>query len=377
MDAARQAVGTEAALESKSSKGGAMPHDLVDVDANLLHPDLAPSLQSLIATARDVGVRQFVVPGSTLVDSAAALDLGSRQPGVCFGTAGMHPYHCHAAPTASDVSKLDVLVRRPECVAVGETGLDNSEGFPRTEHQMPWFVAQLDLACAVQKPLFLHERLAFETVSVELEARRDVLPPVLVHCFTGTPDELRWYLDFGCYVGFTGFLLNTKRAVAVRECLQSGDIVIPRDRVVIETCVRLIYTITSPQFRLRHALSQPVESHQSSSMLVFLVGAPTTQPASHCMHSFLRVADAHVFLFAPLCVSPRDAPYMGFKRCRANEPHDRRKTSPNVPSALPMVLAEVAALLSIPEDELARCTSANARRLFGFDLPPTHDDDTV
>ena len=160
--------------------------------------------------------------------------------------------------------------------------------------QRAWFSAQLDLACEIGKPLYLHERLCFDEVSEELEARKDSLPPVLVHCFTGGERELQWYVDFGCYLGFTGFICNRKRAAELRECLQQGRVSIPLDRVMIET----------------------------------------------------------------------DAPYMGFKKCRTNESDNRKKTSPNVPSALPMVLDELAALLEVPVEELAERTTANAQRFF-------------
>ena len=44
---------------------------------------------------------------------------------------------------------------------IGETGLDYSKGFPKKEHQIPWFRAQLDLAFERGLPVFLHERMAF------------------------------------------------------------------------------------------------------------------------------------------------------------------------------------------------------------------------
>lgn len=273
---------------------------LIDCDANLLHPDLVADLDQLIARAQAVGVTQFVTPGSTLDESAAALELATTKRGICFGTAGVHPFHCHAGPSAAELKRLAELCGRPGCIAVGECGLDNADGFPSAEHQLPWFAAQLDLACELQKPVFLHERLAFDAVKAELMARQPKLPPVLVHCFTGASADLEWYLDFGCYVGFTGFLLNTKRAATLRAALQTGDVVVPLDRVVIET----------------------------------------------------------------------DAPYMGFKRCRSAESENPKKTSPNVPSALPRVLAELAGLLGVSTDELAIATTANARRLFKIDPLP-------
>lgn len=57
-----------------------------------------------------------------------------------------------------------------------------------------------------------------------------------------------------------------------------------------------------------------------------------------------------------------DAPYMGFAKCRANEASDRKRQSPNVPSALPLVVAAVAKAIGRSPDEVAAITRANARR---------------
>eukprot|EP00041_Stephanoeca_diplocostata_P014067 m.252518 g.252518 ORF g.252518 m.252518 type:complete len:328 (+) comp19567_c0_seq5:281-1264(+) len=288
-------------LDSTMSSAGSIGtpssyQDLVDVDANLLHKDFQDCFEEVVRTAEAVGVGQFVVPGSTLSDSAKAIALAKSCPEKYIATAGVHPYHVSTnPPTANDVEKLRSLIEDGHCAAVGECGLDQADGFPPLDTQMPWFTMQLDVACSINKPIFLHERLSFDVIKSALEARRGKLPKVLVHCFTGTPAELKWYTDFGCYIGFTGHVLQPKKSAELRQyLLDHGTAAVSLDRVMIET----------------------------------------------------------------------DAPYMGFKRCRAAEATQRKKTSPNVPSALPLVLEGVAELLGVEPNALARASTATARAFF-------------
>ena len=76
--------------------------------------------------------------------------------------------------------------------AIGEAGLDYSDGFPSREAQLPWFEAQLRLAGRLQLPLFVHERLAFADTFAALSALAKPRLPfrVMIHCFTGTQEEL-------------------------------------------------------------------------------------------------------------------------------------------------------------------------------------------
>eukprot|EP01084_Bolivina_argentea_P057026 104271_1 len=136
--------------------------------------------------------------------------------------------------------RLRNLAAHPLATCVGECGLDYTEGFPSREVQLPWFEAQVRLAFELGKPLFLHERLAhsdfcqvFDDIEASLPASNDkpsTLPPCLVHCFTGTKEELLEYLRRGFLIGISGFLLKDK-GVNMRDFLD----VIPLNKLVIET----------------------------------------------------------------------------------------------------------------------------------------------
>ena len=73
-------------------------------------------------------------------------------------------------------------------------------------------------------------------VHVLLDAKseqQDGLPPILIHCFTGTEDEARKYIQLGFYIGVTGFICKEDRGKEVREILSEG--VVPLDRLILET----------------------------------------------------------------------------------------------------------------------------------------------
>jgi TatD DNase family protein len=52
----------------------------------------------------------------------------------------------------------------------------------------------------------------------------------VIHCFTGTPDEARRWLDLGAYLSFSG-IATFKTAGALREAAALA----PADRVLVET----------------------------------------------------------------------------------------------------------------------------------------------
>ena len=53
----------------------------------------------------------------------------------------------------------------------------------------------------------------------------------VVHCFTGTQNELDDYLDNGFYVGLTGWICDERRNKELRKSIKN----IPLDKLMIET----------------------------------------------------------------------------------------------------------------------------------------------
>ena len=204
--------------------------ELIDIGANLTHDSFGHDGEAVLQRARDAGVVQMVVTGASREHSPKALELARAHPGELFATAGVHPHHA-TEYTAECDAEMRALVARPEVVAVGECGLDYFRDFSPRHAQRRAFELQLEIAADTGKPLFLHQRDAhrdFVDVMNQFEGR---VGPAVVHCFTGTREELFECLDHDWHIGITGWLCDERRGQHLRELVKS----IPANRLMIET----------------------------------------------------------------------------------------------------------------------------------------------
>ncbi|MCL4128499.1 UNVERIFIED_CONTAM: hypothetical protein GTU68_037758 [Idotea baltica] len=140
------------------------------------------------------------------------------------------------------MAALKEIAGNQEVVAIGECGLDFNRNFSPPDVQLEVFEKQVQLACEMKKPLFIHEREAHSELMSILKRHKNKLPPVVIHCFTGDSGQAKAYLDFGCYIGLTGYVWKDKSEDGVRKILESG--VVPLDRLMVETDSPFMYPNT-------------------------------------------------------------------------------------------------------------------------------------
>jgi len=174
--------------------------------------------------ARAEGVTRIVTIGTDAEESRKAIEVArTAGPGV-WATVGLHPHDATAG-----VDGLLPLLDEPEVVAVGECGLDYHYDHSPREAQRTVFAAQIALARQHGLALVVHTREAwddtFDLLSAEGAPERLVL-----HCFTGGPDEARRGLDLGAHLSFSG-IVTFKGADDVRAAAS----LCPLDRMLVET----------------------------------------------------------------------------------------------------------------------------------------------
>lgn len=200
--------------------------ELVDIGANLTHASFHDDVHEVVARAREGGVKDVVVTGTTANESREAALLADRFG--LYATAGVHPHHARACGPET-LPALRALAAHPRVVAIGECGLDFNRNYAPHPDQERWFVAQLELALELKMPLFLHSRDAYPRFSEILKSHS--VEKAVAHCFTGGREELHAYLDLGLHIGITGWICDERRGRHLLELVRD----IPRERLLLET----------------------------------------------------------------------------------------------------------------------------------------------
>ena len=195
---------------------------MIDIGANLTHSAFRDDLDAVLSRAHQAGVETIIVTGTTVEESRLASTLG-----LPF-TAGVHPHHARDCGPQT-ISQLKEIAKDLRCVAIGECGLDFNRNYSPHPDQEKWFIAQLELAREVGKPLFLHSRDAHPRFAQILKSHK--VGKAVAHCFTGEREELRAYLDLDLYVGITGWICDERRGKHLLELVRD----IPKERLLLET----------------------------------------------------------------------------------------------------------------------------------------------
>ena len=220
------------------------------------HLDDYTDLNEVLTRASEAGVGGLLAVG--IGDGPdtmhRALDLArSRTQAMprIWASAGIHPQEAHQA-TPQNLARLQDLLEDPLCIAAGEIGLDYYHlDNPDVLTQQGAFVAQMQLAAAVKKPIIIHCRtseLAIPAAKAKFESHGnpnaawdDLLRliaehwtptglPGIMHCFSGNAEQAERSLEAGFYLSFAGNLTYPK-AVAIQNLARSA----PADRILVET----------------------------------------------------------------------------------------------------------------------------------------------
>jgi len=180
------------------------------------------------------------VPGIEPAAVAAALVALGTDPRLAFG-ASLHPWFL--VPAGSDPvlqpqddprwPQLEAQARDPRICAIGECGLDHlrhTDDLSRDRAER-FFVAQIQLAVAVGKPLVLHCVRAHARCAELLRKHGGERVGGLVHAFSGSAEEAATYRRLGFAVGIGSAVTRaaSKRVRAVVALLPDEAFVLETD----------------------------------------------------------------------------------------------------------------------------------------------------
>jgi TatD DNase family protein len=226
------------------------PMPLIDSHAHL--DFYTEDLEAVLTRAHTAGVTTILAIGIGEGPDTMhhALNIARQHPNV-YASVGIHPQEAHQA-TPENLSKLATLAAAPRCIAIGEIGLDYYHlDNPLPPIQRAAFIAQIEIAAALRKPILIHCRtseLATPAAKQKFEAHGnpeaawdDLLTLItehwtphnfggIMHCFSGNLDQASLSIAAGFHLSFAGNLTYPK-STATREAATQA----PADRILVET----------------------------------------------------------------------------------------------------------------------------------------------
>ena len=204
-------------------------------------------LNNVIQRARNTGVVRMMTIGINKRTSELACALARSHTGI-YASVGVHPHDVKNC-SESILQELVNLAQDKRVRAWGEIGLDFNRMYSPREDQEKWFRRQLEVAGQLNLPMIFHERDSHGRFLEILDSTSKNIDGV-VHCFSGTREELTHYLNLGLHIGITGIITMKSRGTLLREMAPA----IPADRLLIETDAP--YLTPTPE-RNRHRRNEP------------------------------------------------------------------------------------------------------------------------
>lgn len=201
---------------------------LFDSHCHLNDEKLYPIADEVVADAVQNGVGRMICIGYDPKANRRALEMADRFPSV-YAALGFHPEVAHEVKP-EDWGELETMLRHPKAVAVGECGLDYYWDKTHVEVQKIVFRRQLELAFRIGKPVVVHMREATgDTIAILSERPAGSLAGVM-HCYSGSVESLRQFLDLGLFISLAG-PVTFKNARLPKEVAA----LVPGNRLLIET----------------------------------------------------------------------------------------------------------------------------------------------
>lgn len=204
--------------------------NIFDTHTHISLEQFTEDRDDVIARMRAAGVARALVVVDSTEDVPFAIALCEAHD-FLYLAAGVHPHNASKnTPEAERITRE--TAKHPKFVCLGEIGLDYHYDFSPRDVQKDVFARQIDLAYELKKPMQLHIREAHGDHIEMLRAAKAAgrLPEGIMHCYTGSWESAKIYLDLGMYLSLTG-AVTFKNAPKLAEVAEKA----PLERLLVET----------------------------------------------------------------------------------------------------------------------------------------------
>ncbi len=147
-----------------------------------------------------------------------------------FYFCGIHPWDAEGIDIIAEIKRFRSMLDANTSMGVGEIGLDRLKGKVISQAQKEVFVAQLELAAEMSRPVVLHGAKCWGEVVKSIRQYVEKIPAFLFHGFSRSDGLIPDIVAVNGFIGVGKSILND-HAINYRNLLKK----VPKDRLLIET----------------------------------------------------------------------------------------------------------------------------------------------
>ena len=142
---------------------------------------------------------------------------------------GIHPWYIDEKRLEKDLEVINEKLQLPECLALGECGLDKRIEIP-LDLQISVFKKQLEIVKQTNKPIVLHCVAAYDEV-IAIKKEMKIENPMIIHGFSKNEQVAKTLLNNGFYLSFGKYLLRNPDLEKVFTFAPENQILLETDTI--------------------------------------------------------------------------------------------------------------------------------------------------
>ncbi len=204
--------------------------NLIDSHCHLIFENFLDDIEEVAIRWRSKGVKKLLHACVEPSDIPKMQKIANRFSEIYYSV-GLHPLDADQWDSSSEYVLREAIRNDNRIVAIGEMGLDLFKNRD-IKTQIAALLPQMNLAVEFDLPVIIHCRdAAHEMINICKDLKKDnICPKGVLHCWSGTVDEMQEFLELGFYISFSG-IVTFPKAIETHDCAR----LVPGDKYLIET----------------------------------------------------------------------------------------------------------------------------------------------
>jgi TatD DNase family protein len=201
---------------------------LTDTHTHLYYETAAEKRSAQMQRCIDNGIGRLFLPNVDAASVPLMFDLLKAFPDNCYPMLGLHP--CSVKDNwEEELAVIQPALHQHKMYAIGEIGIDLYWDKTFLIAQVQAFKLQIKWAKALNLPIVIHCRDAFDEVYQVLVEEQDENLRGIFHCFAGTLEQAQKIIALGFYLGIGGVV--TYKNAGLDKIIPQIDL----NHIVLET----------------------------------------------------------------------------------------------------------------------------------------------